>query len=157
GHDRAVPPRLQRGQGDPRGDPAQREGAAHVAADQARARHRRGPDAPDGGADDRGGPAGGRPRRCHRGIEVLRAMTIRALLPALLAVSLIACVEAEAQAPAPIRIGDLNSYKAMASNIIPYRKGMDLAAEEVNEAGGVLGRKLEIVSRDDGGNPGDAV
>jgi len=82
-------------------------------------------------------------------------MTIRALLPALLAVSLLACVDAQAQAP--IRIGDLNSYKAMASNIIPYRKGMDLAAEEVNEASGVLGRKLEIVSRDDGGNPGDAV
>src|SRR5215467_8364437 len=82
-------------------------------------------------------------------------MTIRALLPALLAVSLLACVDAQAQAP--IRISDLNSYKAMASNIIPYRKGMDLAAEEVNEASGVLGRKLEIVSRDDGGNPGDAV
>ena len=29
--------------------------------------------------------------------------------------------------------------------------------EEINAAGGVLGRKLEIVSRDDGGTPGDAV
>ena len=32
-----------------------------------------------------------------------------------------------------------------------------MALEEVNAAGGVLGRKLEVVSRDDGGNPGDAV
>src|ERR1700726_2055570 len=32
-----------------------------------------------------------------------------------------------------------------------------MAIEEINSAGGVLGRKLEIVSRDDGANPGDAV
>ena len=31
-----------------------------------------------------------------------------------------------------------------------------MAVEEVNAAGGVLGRKIEIVSRDDNGNPGDA-
>jgi branched-chain amino acid transport system substrate-binding protein len=34
---------------------------------------------------------------------------------------------------------------------------MDLAVDEINGAGGVLGRKLEIVSRDDNGVPGDAV
>jgi branched-chain amino acid transport system substrate-binding protein len=56
-----------------------------------------------------------------------------------------------------IKIGDINSYKAMAANMGPYRKGTDLAVEEINAAGGVLGRKLEIVSRDDGANPGDAV
>jgi branched-chain amino acid transport system substrate-binding protein len=56
-----------------------------------------------------------------------------------------------------IRIGDINSYKAMSSNIGPYRKGVDLAVEEINAAGGLLGKKLEIVSRDDGANPGDAV
>src|SRR6516162_8163872 len=56
-----------------------------------------------------------------------------------------------------IRIGDINSYKAMAANMGPYRKGVDLATDEINAAGRVLGRKLEIVSRDDGANPGDAV
>ena len=45
----------------------------------------------------------------------------------------------------------------MSSNIGPYRKGVDLAVEEINAAGGLLGKKLEIVSRDDGANPGDAV
>ena len=34
---------------------------------------------------------------------------------------------------------------------------MELALAEVNAAGGVLGRPLEIVSRDDNGTPGDAV
>ena len=71
------------------------------------------------------------------------------------------CVTLLASAPAlaqsVIKIGDINSYKAMASNMGPYRKGVDLAVEEINAAGGVLGRKLEIVSRDDGANPGDAV
>src|SRR3974390_3143533 len=62
-----------------------------------------------------------------------------------------------ARADGVIRIGDINSYKAMAANMGPYRKAMDLAVEQINSAGGVLGKKLEIVSRDDGANPGDAV
>ena len=32
-----------------------------------------------------------------------------------------------------------------------------MAVDEINKAGGVLGKKLEVVSRDDGANPGDAV
>jgi len=62
--------------------------------------------------------------------------------------------------PAPaqsIRIGELNSYKVFPAFLEPYRKGWQLALEEVNRGGGVQGRKLEVVSRDDGGNPGDAV
>ena len=57
----------------------------------------------------------------------------------------------------PIRIGEINSYKAQPAFLDPYKKGMDLALEEVNAAGGVAGRKIEMVIRDDGGNPGDAV
>src|SRR5688572_33110037 len=57
----------------------------------------------------------------------------------------------------PIRIGELNSYKQFAAFLEPYKKGMELALEEINAAGGVAGRKLELVVRDDGGNPGDAV
>ena len=64
---------------------------------------------------------------------------------------------ASASAQGVIKIGDINSHKAMASNMGPYRKGVDLAVEQINAAGGVLGKKLEIVSRDDGANPGDAV
>jgi branched-chain amino acid transport system substrate-binding protein len=56
-----------------------------------------------------------------------------------------------------IKIGELNSYKVFAAFLEPYKKGMELALGEVNAGGGVLGRKLELVVRDDGGNPGDAV
>jgi branched-chain amino acid transport system substrate-binding protein len=56
-----------------------------------------------------------------------------------------------------IKIGELNSYKAAPAFLEPYKKGMELAVEEINAKGGVLGKKLEMISRDDGGNPGDAV
>jgi branched-chain amino acid transport system substrate-binding protein len=56
-----------------------------------------------------------------------------------------------------IKIGELNSYKVFPAFLEPYKKGWELALEEINSSGGVLGRKLEIVSRDDGGTPGDAV
>src|SRR6516164_8265666 len=57
----------------------------------------------------------------------------------------------------PIKLGELNSYKTFPAFLEPYKKGMELALEEVNRAGGVLGRPLELVVRDDNGNPGDAV
>jgi branched-chain amino acid transport system substrate-binding protein len=56
-----------------------------------------------------------------------------------------------------VKIGELNSYKVFPAFLEPYKKGMELALEEINASGGVLGRKLELVTRDDGGNPGDAV
>ncbi|MDB5732301.1 MAG: transporter substrate-binding protein, partial [Variovorax sp.] len=62
-----------------------------------------------------------------------------------------------AQAGDTIRIGEINSYKAQAAILEPYRKGWELALEQVNAAGGVNGKKVEVVWRDDGANPGDAV
>ena len=64
---------------------------------------------------------------------------------------------APSSAQSPIRIGEVNSYKAQAAFLEPYRRGMELAIEEVNAAGGVGGRKIEVVMRDDNANPGDAV
>jgi branched-chain amino acid transport system substrate-binding protein len=57
----------------------------------------------------------------------------------------------------PIKLGELNSYKTFPAFLEPYKKGMELAVEEVNRAGGVLGRPLELIVRDDNGNAGDAV
>ena len=57
----------------------------------------------------------------------------------------------------PIKIGDINSYKRLPAHTIPYKMGVELAIEEINAAGGVLGRPLELVSRDDAGKPGEAV
>ena len=73
------------------------------------------------------------------------------------ALALAAALVPPAAAQEPIKLGELNSYKVFASFLEPYRKGWQLALEEVNAAGGVLGRRVEIVSRDDNGNPGDAV
>ena len=56
-----------------------------------------------------------------------------------------------------IKVGELNSYKVFPAFLEPYKKGWELAVEEINAAGGVNGRKIEVVSRDDGGTPGDAV
>jgi len=56
-----------------------------------------------------------------------------------------------------IRIGELNSYKSQPAFLEPYKKGWELALDEINAAGGLLGRKVEVISRDDNGNPGDAV
>ncbi len=71
-----------------------------------------------------------------------------------MAAAALAAFGAQAQT---IRIGELNSYKVFPAFLEPYKKGWELALEEINKAGGVNGRKLEVVSRDDNGNPGDAV
>jgi branched-chain amino acid transport system substrate-binding protein len=68
-----------------------------------------------------------------------------------------ACISTSALAQGTIKIGELNSYKSQPAFLDPYKKGWEFAVEEVNGKGGVLGKKLEVVSRDDGANPGDAV
>src|SRR5258706_545150 len=73
------------------------------------------------------------------------------------AISFLLAVSTGTAAAQNIKIGELKSYKVFPSFLEPYKKGMELALEEINAAGGVLGRKLELVVRDDGGNPGDAV
>ena len=62
-----------------------------------------------------------------------------------------------ALAQGTIKIGELNSYKSQPAFLEPYKRGWEMAVEEINAKGGVLGKKLEVISRDDGGNPGDAV
>jgi branched-chain amino acid transport system substrate-binding protein len=62
-----------------------------------------------------------------------------------------------AGAAEPIKIGELNSYTRLPAFTFPYRDGWQMALDEINAAGGVLGRPLEVISKDDGGKPGDAV
>ena len=62
-----------------------------------------------------------------------------------------------AQGKDPVKVGELNSYSRMAAFCVPYRNAMQLALEEINAKGGVLGgRRLEFIFRDDGGTTGDA-
>lgn len=84
-------------------------------------------------------------------------------IPALLGLAMAAAVGCASLLPGrvaaqePIRIGELNSYKAIPAFLEPYKKGWELAVEEINAAGGINGRKIEVVSRDDNASPGDAV
>ena len=74
--------------------------------------------------------------------------------------ALVAAVSMLAAAPAAaqdvIKIGEINSYKAQPAFLEPYRKGMELAVEQVNAAGGVNGKKLELVIRDRSNHPSHA-
>jgi len=75
----------------------------------------------------------------------------------LAAVSGVIALLAATAAAQPIRVGELNSYKTFPAFLEPYKKGMELAVAEINAGGGVLGRPLELITRDDNGNAGDAV
>ena len=66
-----------------------------------------------------------------------------------------ACVTASAQDV--IKIGEINSYKAQPAFLEPYKKGMELAIDQINAAGGLNGKKVQLITRDDNANPGDAV
>jgi len=56
-----------------------------------------------------------------------------------------------------ILIGEISSYSTVPAFTVPYRNGWQMAVEEINAAGGLLGgRRLEVISRDDGGKPDDA-
>jgi branched-chain amino acid transport system substrate-binding protein len=56
-----------------------------------------------------------------------------------------------------IKIGEINSYKAQPAFLGPYKNGWNMALDEINAKGGVDGKQLEVISRDDNGNPGDTV
>jgi branched-chain amino acid transport system substrate-binding protein len=80
----------------------------------------------------------------------------------LLAIGLAATLAFGASAPLAfgqesILIGEINHYKRMAAFTTPYKNGIELALSEINGAGGVLGRPLEFIYRDDQGKPGEAI
>lgn len=81
--------------------------------------------------------------------------SMRHVFSAASVLALSALVPAHAQGV--IKIGEINSYKAQPAFLEPYKKGMDLAVEEINAKGGINGRKLELITRDDNGSPGDTV
>jgi branched-chain amino acid transport system substrate-binding protein len=66
------------------------------------------------------------------------------------------CAGANASA-ADIKIGEINSYSGLPAFTEPYKKGWEMAVDEINAAGGINGNKLVVISKDDGGKPGDAI
>ncbi len=79
------------------------------------------------------------------------------ILVSILGGLILTAAAADAQ-PKPIRIGEINSYSGVATvYTFPYKEGLALATKEINEAGGVLGRPLEFIHRDDKLKPDEAV
>ena len=78
--------------------------------------------------------------------------------PVLLGGALLVTVLIAQSAPnPPIKIGEINSYSTMPQFTLPYRNGWQLAVEEINASGGLLGRQVEVISRDDTGKPEEAL
>lgn len=74
----------------------------------------------------------------------------------MLASSLVAgSVAAQAQ---PIKVGWLSSLTGpLSSAAIAENQGVQLAVDEINKAGGILGRPIELLTRDTAGDPTKAV
>jgi branched-chain amino acid transport system substrate-binding protein len=77
---------------------------------------------------------------------------LKSLLAAAAALTMFASARA-----GDIKIGEINSYSGLPQFTEPYRKGWQLAIEEINAKGGVDGKTLVVISKDDGGKPADAV
>jgi branched-chain amino acid transport system substrate-binding protein len=83
----------------------------------------------------------------------MRSRLLLSLITAGLALSFPA--QAAAQ---PIKVGEINSYSGIGAPFTgPYKAGVEMAVEEINAKGGVLGRRLEVLFRDDKGQPAEAV
>jgi branched-chain amino acid transport system substrate-binding protein len=75
----------------------------------------------------------------------------------LMTIGLLSAAATTLLAQTPIRIGEINSYSAIPQFTQPYKQGWQLAVEEVNAQGGLLGRKVEVIARDDAGKPDEAL
>lgn len=63
------------------------------------------------------------------------------------------CCLSPASAAEPIRIGSLQPFTGYKEGAIMARQAIELAVREINAAGGVLGRPLEILFRDSHADP----
>jgi branched-chain amino acid transport system substrate-binding protein len=84
-------------------------------------------------------------------------MTLSATLKILLVASGVSLALFAPARSDEIKIGEINSYSGLPAFTEPYRKGWQLALEEINAEGGVDGKKLVVISKDDGGKPAEAV
>jgi len=81
----------------------------------------------------------------------------RTVLGAAVGVLVASMVPGLVQAADTIKVGEVNSYSKLPAFTVPYRNGWQLALEEINKAGGVNGKMIEVISKDDAGKPGEAV
>ncbi|MBT3142573.1 twin-arginine translocation pathway signal protein [Phaeobacter gallaeciensis] len=81
----------------------------------------------------------------------------RTVLGALATLPLVGFAPQAAQAADEIVIGEVNSYTRLPAFTEPYKKGWQLAVEQINAAGGIDGKQLKVISRDDTGDPATAI
>ncbi|MDQ2094765.1 ABC transporter substrate-binding protein [Rhodalgimonas zhirmunskyi] len=81
----------------------------------------------------------------------------RKILGAMAALPMLGLLPGVASAQDKIILGEINSYTRLPAFTEPYKKGWELAVEQINAAGGVNGKMLEVISRDDTGDPATAI
>src|SRR3546814_10957979 len=74
-----------------------------------------------------------RPRCCQKTGMTMKGFGIYRKLATAVLLGLVA---AGASAQGVLKIGEINSYKKIPAFLGPYNKGMDLALDQVNDAGG---------------------
>jgi branched-chain amino acid transport system substrate-binding protein len=80
-------------------------------------------------------------------------MTLRSFLSTFARFASIASIAFAAHAAPPIKIGSFLSVTGPAAFLgDPEQKTLELYVEKINAAGGVLGRKLQLIAYDSGGN-----
>ena len=85
-------------------------------------------------------------------------MKVTRVLPLFVLALAMVAVAPPVAAQGPIKIGEINSFSGIGAPFTgPYRAAVEMAVEEINAKGGVLGRKVEVLFRDDKGQPAEAV
>ncbi len=79
------------------------------------------------------------------------------LLLAALGLSFLIAPSLAEEVKVPIRIGSIDLFTGGAFSVEPYRKGVEMAVEEINAKGGILGRPVEILFRDSKFDPSESV
>lgn len=89
---------------------------------------------------------------------ISRRRRVRADSRVLVTAGLLFCAAALAQEAPPVRIGVVGPFTGPSADFgIPMQNGIALAVEEINAGGGYLGRKIEMVVKDDKGDPDTGV
>jgi branched-chain amino acid transport system substrate-binding protein len=82
--------------------------------------------------------------------RVRRRLTLRGAI----AVALACCAAAGCRGAEPIRVGMIAGFTGRHYGLgVSCRNGAELAVDEINAAGGVRGRRIELLARDDGQDP----
>src|SRR4029453_12796604 len=104
----------------------------------------------DSTTDDQGDP-----RMSQRGARLSRRTFMQPAGSAFVVTTLPRIAAAQ---PAPLKLGPLTPLTGAGGSYGPsMRKAMEFVAQEVNAAGGVLGRSIQLVSEDDQTSPEAAV